>query len=48
MKHVKTFGGREKKEGREMWVCERKGDKRETGEESRETKPPGKNFTLSL
>lgn len=31
MKHVKTFGGREKEEGREMWVCERRGDKRETG-----------------
>lgn len=38
MKHVKTFGGREKEEGREMYVKEKRRDKRETGEESRGNK----------
>lgn len=29
MKHVKTFGGREKEEGKEMWLCERREETKE-------------------
>lgn len=42
-KHL--VGGRRKREGKCEYVKEE--ETRETGEESRETKPPGKNFRLS-